>query len=73
MKYLDGVHVKNFILVNFYTLLLLLPFILKKHLYFGNCKKNNYKIRKLIIKIRVFIQNINIIYLINMLSSKYDI
>lgn len=34
--------------------------------------KNNYKYRKSIIKIHVFIQNINITTLINMLSSKYD-
>lgn len=72
MKYLDEVHVKIFILLNIHTLLLPLPFTLKKHLYFGNCIKIITKMFKFIIKIRVFIQNINIIYLINMLSSKYD-
>lgn len=47
-------------------------FYTKKTFIFRKLYKNNYKMLKSIIKIRVFIQNINIIYLINMLSSKYD-
>lgn len=63
---------KKFYTGKFLHITVTTSFYTKKTFIFRELYKNNYKMFKFIIKIRVFIQNINIIYLINMLSYKYD-